>query len=288
MKTEYFEISADSLPQRARAWSKCPSILWLAGNISAFDGPLVAVVGSRKVSSEGKRRSFVLAKALVDLGITVVSGLAEGVDSAAHEAALKRNGKTIAVMGTPIDECFPSKNKALKEKIATDGLVISQFPIGTETFPSNFPRRNELMAAISHMTIVVEASAKSGTRHQVAACLKLGRPVGFLSSLIALKIPWVEDALSSGLGFEVRTVQDVLSKINGMEHYPQDLRYFPVTKKSGTVVQTDFLFLDDVVIKISRKDRGKKAPIVTDLPKVKKERKKKSPSDVVEPDDKTD
>jgi DNA processing protein len=288
MKMEYSEIGEDSLPQRARAWSKCPSVLWISGNISVFDGPLVAVVGSRKVSLQGKRRSFVLAKALADLGITVVSGLAEGVDSAAHEAALRRNGKTIAVMGTPIDQCFPSKNKELKERIATDGLVVSQFPSGTETFPSNFPRRNELMAAISHMTIVVEASVKSGTRHQVAACLKLGRPVGFLSSLIALKISWVEEALASGLGFEVRTVQDVLSKINGMEHFLEDSKYFPVKKKSSTVVQTDFLFLDDVVIKISRKDRGKKAPIVPDLPKVKKERTKKSTSDVVKPDDRTD
>lgn len=278
MSVEFVEISDSSIPKRALGWPKCPRKLWIIGDVTMFNGPLVSVVGSRKVSSLGERRSFSLGKALADLGIVVVSGMAEGVDSAAHEAALRRNGKTIAVMGTPIDGCFPTKNRELKERIGAKGLVVSQFQIGSETFPSNFPRRNELMAAISHMTIVVEASAKSGTRHQVAACLKLGRPVGFLASLIALKISWVDEALASGLGFEVRTIDDILSKINCMPHIPEDEKYFPLCKKSHEPVQANFLFLDEVPI-AKRPKKGLKSlsiPKEPTLLKPKKERKKKT------------
>lgn len=278
MSTDYFEIGRSSLPARAIAWPKCPPALWIIGHASFFDGALVSVVGSRKVSPEGTRRAFALGKALADLGITVVSGMAEGVDTAAHAAALRRNGKTIAVMGTPIDECFPSKNKELKQQIGEKGLIISQFPIGSETFPSNFPRRNELMAAISHMTIVVEASAKSGTRHQVAACLKLGRPVGFLASLLSLKIDWVEEAIASGLGFEVRTVDDVLVRINGMPHILEDAKHFPVRRKPSQIIQADFLFLDEVPVGEGRKKKRAptKRPKETKKPKLKKERKRKT------------
>jgi len=105
----------------------------------------------------------------------VVSGLALGVDTEALTAALEARGRTIAVIGTPIDKAYPAENKRLQELIYREHLLISQFPPGKKTYPSNFPERNKLMAAISDATVIVEASDTSGSLHQAAECLKLNR-----------------------------------------------------------------------------------------------------------------
>jgi DNA processing protein len=128
-----------------------------------------------------------------------VSALAAGVDMVAHETALRRGGKTIAVMGTPIDQCFPKENKWLKKEIAEKGLVLSQFPPASPIHRSNFPRRNEVMALLSAVTFVVEAQIDGGTRHQVAASLTLGKKVAFLNSVAEQNFPWVMDAIQTGM-----------------------------------------------------------------------------------------
>jgi predicted Rossmann fold nucleotide-binding protein DprA/Smf involved in DNA uptake len=126
---------------------------------------------------------------------------------------LRCGGKTIAVMGTPIDECYPTKHIELKEQIVRQGLVISQFEPGKPVSRGNFPQRNELMAAISVITLVAEAGPTSGTRHQVACALKLGRRVGFLASLTAKGIPWVDEAISTGRTFVVNQPEDIFKEL---------------------------------------------------------------------------
>jgi DNA processing protein len=177
--------------------------LWYKGNLDLLNRPSAAVIGTRNPSELGRLHTEKICKILVERGFTVVSGLAAGVDAASHEAAFKYSGKTVAVLPTPLDKCYPRENEALKKRIEEEGLVISQFKKGSRVFKSNFIIRNRLMAAVSQMTIVTEASVRSGTRHQVEACLKLERPVGFLSSLAEMKYPWVQEAIQNGSGFVI-------------------------------------------------------------------------------------
>ena len=149
--------------------------LWCAGDLSLVKKPCVAVVGARQVSTSGAVRARRLARELSQSGIVVVSGLALGVDTEALKAALEARGRTIAVIGTPIDKAYPAENKRLQELIYREHLLISQFPPGKKTYPSNFPERNKLMAVISDATVIVEASDTSGSLHQAAECLKLNR-----------------------------------------------------------------------------------------------------------------
>lgn len=157
--------------------------VWLAGDVSLIRKLCVSVVGAREVSREGAARARRLAKELAEAGIVTVSGLAKGVDTEALTEAMNAGGRVIAVIGTPIDRAYPAENKRLQEKIYRDHLLISQFPPGKRVFPSNFPERNQLMAAISDATVIVEASDTSGSLHQAAECSRLGRWLFIAKSL---------------------------------------------------------------------------------------------------------
>jgi DNA processing protein len=157
--------------------------VWLAGDVSLVKKPCVSVVGAREVSKEGAARARRLAKELAKTGIVTVSGLAKGVDTQALTEAMNAGGSVIAVIGTPIDRAYPAENKRLQEKIYRDHLLVSQFPPGKKVFPSNFPERNQLMAAISDATVIVEASDTSGSLHQAVECSRLGRWLFIAKSL---------------------------------------------------------------------------------------------------------
>lgn len=177
-----------------------PEELYYEGDFSLlYQGQRVAVVGSRKVSPEGRIRAEVITKKLVEKGITVVSGLAQGVDTVAHTTAIKQGGKTISVLGTPLDKVYPKENKDLLETIKKDHLVISQFPVNYPSKPSNFPIRNRTMALISDATIIIEASEKSGTRHQGWEALRLGRTVLILENIAQNKaLTWPSEMIEYG------------------------------------------------------------------------------------------
>lgn len=144
--------------------------LWYSGDLSLVRQPCVAVVGARRASPAGRLRAAEVARALAQRGIVVVSGLAEGIDVTAHESAIAAGGRTIAVIGTPIDRAYPAAHAGLQEQIYTDHLLISSFAPGARVFASNFPQRNRLMAAISDATVIIEAGESSGTLHQASEC----------------------------------------------------------------------------------------------------------------------
>jgi DNA processing protein len=144
-----------------------PSQLFYAGHWSVFEaGPRVSVIGSRKASPEGLRRAQSLSRALVAHGMVVVSGLAEGIDTAAHRAAIEAGGRTLAVLGTPLDQYFPRSNRDLQERLMIEHLVVSQFPPDSIVDPRNFPMRNRTMALLTDATVIVEAGEQSGTVYQ--------------------------------------------------------------------------------------------------------------------------
>jgi DNA processing protein len=161
-----------------------PKTLYFQGNAELLNhGPRVSIVGSRKASPEGLKRARLLARVLVENGVVVVSGLADGIDTAAHTSALEAGGETIAVIGTPLDKYYPAGNKDLQVRLAQEQLVVSQFPIGAPTTPKSFPIRNRTMALLSDATVIVEAGEKSGTLHQGWEALRLGRTLFLMESV---------------------------------------------------------------------------------------------------------
>ena len=158
--------------------------IWMAGDSSLVQLPSVAIVGSRNVSAEGAARARRLARELTVAGVVVVSGLAKGVDTEALNAAIEAKGRTIGVIGTPITRAYPAENKRLQEKLYREHLLISQFAPGKTVYPSNFPERNKLMAAISDATAILEASDESGSLHQAVECTRLGRWLFIAKSLV--------------------------------------------------------------------------------------------------------
>jgi DNA processing protein len=146
--------------------------------------PRAAIVGSRKPSPGGLKAAKEIASEFVRNGVIVVSGLAEGIDTAAHTAAIEEGGRTIAVLGTPLDRVYPRSNFELQEIIKRYHLAISQFAIGHQTAPEHFVFRNRTMALISNTTIIVEAKDDSGSLHQGWEALRLGRPLFIWKSVL--------------------------------------------------------------------------------------------------------
>lgn len=177
-----------------------PEKLYVSGEKELLrNGARVSIVGSRSATAAGLGRASSLARILVERGVIVISGLAEGIDTAAHEAAMARGGRTIAVLGTPLDAVYPAKNRPLQERIAREHLVVSQFPPGYPSKPQNFPIRNRTMALVSDATVIVEAGEKSGTLHQGWEALRLGRPLFLMESLVRNEaLTWPEEMLGYG------------------------------------------------------------------------------------------
>ncbi|MCF8175575.1 MAG: DNA-processing protein DprA [Burkholderiaceae bacterium] len=150
-------------PQRLLTSDDPPALLYAKGNSAALNRPMLAVVGSRNATAQGERDAEAFSKALGEAGLTVVSGLALGIDAAAHRGALATTAATVAVIGTGADRLYPARNEALARKIAESGVVVSEFPLGTPPLAANFPRRNRIIAGLGLGCLVVEAAARSGS-----------------------------------------------------------------------------------------------------------------------------
>jgi DNA processing protein len=162
-----------------------PSVLFVRGELEDGDRRSVAVVGTRKATAEGLATAAAVSRELVDSGYVVVSGLAAGIDTAAHLAALEMNARTVAVIGTGLRHAFPKANAALQDRISRTGAVLSQFWPGQEARQWTFPQRNAVMSGFARATAVIEASHTSGARMQARLALEHGRPVFLLESLMA-------------------------------------------------------------------------------------------------------
>lgn len=163
----------------------------------------VSIVGSRKVSIEAAQIAAEISARLITSDISVVSGLAAGIDSIAHSTALERGGRTVGVVGTGIDQYYPKSSAPLQQRMERgEGLVISQFWPGSSPTRASFPMRNVVMSAYSRATIIVEAAEKSGTRHQAHSAVRHGRPVILLSS-VANGTTWGRTLSSDSKRFDV-------------------------------------------------------------------------------------
>lgn len=177
-----------------------PDRLFVRGDVDLLSrGPKVSIVGSRKASAAGVQRAKQLATRLVEGHVVVVSGLALGIDTAAHRAAIAAGGRTIAVLGTSLDQVYPRENEELQELIGREHLLVSQFEVGRPTLKSNFPQRNRTMALLTDATVIVEARDSSGSLHQGWEAIRLGRPLFILQSITEDKsLKWPAKMLEYG------------------------------------------------------------------------------------------
>lgn len=186
-----FAIAVNQTPSWPTALcdSKRPSpLLYYRGDINLIESRTISIVGARKATDMGKARAAALARDLSANGITIATGLAAGIDTAAAQSAIANQGKVIGVIGTPINKCYPKENRKLQDIVAHEHLLLSQVPLykySVQPFKTKryyFPERNELMAAVSDATVIVEASDTSGTLTQAKACLSQGRPLFIMRS----------------------------------------------------------------------------------------------------------
>lgn len=213
-------------PSRLRDAVEPIELLYFLGSWELAEAPRrVAVVGTRKVSSEGAARTRKLVRGLVEHDFTIVSGLAQGVDTIAHQTAIEAGGRTIAVIGTPISEVYPKENAELQRRIASDFLLVSQVPLlryksqGAHVNRFFFPERNKTMSALSEATIIVEASETSGTLTQARAALDQGRKLFILESNFQNPaITWPTKFEQRG-AIRVREIDDILREF---ESTPQE------------------------------------------------------------------
>jgi len=176
MGAEVLTIKDVEYPAQLRNTPDAPLVIYKKGSLKI--GPdTIAIVGSRKASFESINMAEKIAQTLSLAGITVISGLARGVDAAAHRGALKEKGKTVGVLGCGIDICYPAENRSLFEKVGQEGCILTEYALGEQPLPHHFPKRNRIIAGLSKGVLVVEASQKSGSLITARLGLEYGREV---------------------------------------------------------------------------------------------------------------
>jgi DNA processing protein len=154
-----------------------PPLIYVKGRIELLNGPAFSIVGSRNATAQGKNNAESFAHVLSSAGLTIISGLALGIDAAAHCGALRGVGSTVAVVGTGLDKVYPARNRELAHTIAENGAIISEFPLGTPPLASNFPRRNRIISGMTCGCLVVEAAISSGSLITARIANELGKDV---------------------------------------------------------------------------------------------------------------
>jgi DNA processing protein len=206
----------DDYPVNLRTIYNLPPFLFYRGTLRPDDALSVAVVGTRQATADGLSRADRMARLLVGADVTVLSGLARGIDSVAHRACLDAGGRTIAVLGSGIRRVYPPENEALAERIAEHGAVVSQFWPDTHPTSYTFPRRNVVTSGMSQGTVVIEASATSGAKMQARLAIEHGKQVFLLHSLVTER-EWARKYLQRPRVHEVHDVADIVRLLRPAE-----------------------------------------------------------------------
>lgn len=181
----------------------------------------VSVIGTRSPTEEGISAAEHVAKVLVENNVVIVSGLAKGIDSIGHKTAIKNGGKTIAVLGTPLDKTYPKENAELQEEMMKSQLVVSQYPVGRPTAKKDFALRNRTMALISDASVIVEAGDGSGTLYQGWETIRLGRPLFICKSVVQnSEIKWPKEMIEYG-AMELDDPADILENLPSNVQMPE-------------------------------------------------------------------
>lgn len=210
-------------PKRLRTIFDAPSILFACGRIELIDTVMIGVVGTRRPSPYGMAAADKLSRELAQAGLTIASGMARGIDTAAHKAALEVGGNTVAVFGSGIDQIYPAENRKLSEQIASRGLLVSEFPMGMPAFPQNFPVRNRIVSGLSAGILVVEGAQYSGSGITARLAIEQGRELFAVPGNITSKLSWAPNLLIKQGAKLVQGVEDVLAELS-----PHDKRLLTI------------------------------------------------------------
>lgn len=232
-----------------------PPFLYLKGNLEGIE-PALAIVGSRRASTYGMMTTARLAGELAGKGVTVVSGMARGIDTAAHRGALNQGGKSIGVLGCGIDVVYPPENRALFAEMSSLGALISEFPMGTLPLAENFPRRNRIISGISRGVLVVEAAEKSGSLITADYALEQGRDVFAVPGNINFSSSRGANRLIKQGAKLVETVDDILEElprrqgeVDGKGVPAPGFSLTPHEAALYTLLASSPLHIDDIIIK---------------------------------------
>ncbi len=214
---EVVTLEDENYPRLLRETEGSPAVLYIKGTLLAQDQRAVAVVGTRKASNYGTEMTRRLVSALAQAGVTIVSGLAYGIDVIAHQEALNVGGRTIAVLGCGIDILYPSNHRHLAEKIIENGALLTEFPPGTEPLAGNFPIRNRIISGITLGTLVVEAPEKSGALQTANLAGEQGRDVFAVPGNVTSPNSIGTNQLIQDGAKLVMTADDILKELNLLE-----------------------------------------------------------------------
>lgn len=226
MKIQEITLNSEYYPERLKTIASAPKQLYVLGDLQkCLEQPCLAVIGSRKVTAYGKAVTLKLAKSASEQGITIISGLALGVDGLAHQAALEAGGKTIAVLPSGLDKIYPGAHHQLAKNILQKGgVLVSEYPIETEPFPSNFIARNRIVSGLSNGVLVTEAAEKSGTMHTAGFALEQGRALMAIPGNITSYLSAGTNNLIKTGAAPVSSLEDILDalglkKISAAQNY---------------------------------------------------------------------
>jgi DNA processing protein len=216
-------VREDDYPANLQLIYNRPPFIWVKGDLAPGDFRAIAVVGTRQASEDGRRRAARLVRGLVEANVTVLSGLARGIDTSAHAAALGANGRTVAVVGHGIlATVYPKENKELAERICKQGAIVSQFWPDAPPRAMNFPMRNVVMSGMAMGTVVIEASATGGSKMQARLALEHGKRLFLLESLVKSQ-EWAQRYAARPGVIVVRDLDDVLEVIATLSSLPDQL-----------------------------------------------------------------
>jgi DNA processing protein len=209
-------LADETYPKQLLEISNPPAVLYAIGNLHWLNHPAIAMVGSRSATPQGEKNAEDFAQSLCEQGLCIVSGMALGIDGAAHRGALKANGATIAVVGTGLDIVYPARHRDLAHKIAERGLIISEFPLGTPSKAQNFPRRNRVISGLSLGCLVVEANIDSGSLITARLATEQGREVFAIPGSIHSPVTKGCHQLIKQGAKLVETTQDILEELKNI------------------------------------------------------------------------
>jgi DNA processing protein len=218
-------LSDTAYPRLVLEITDPPAVLYCRGRLDLLNRPSLAVVGSRNSTTQGNSNAEQFARNFSAAGLTIVSGLAQGIDTAAHRGGLSGEGSTIAVLGTGVDIIYPRANAALTEEIAANGLLLSEFPLGTKALAHNFPRRNRLISGLAQGCLVVEAALASGSLITARAAAEQGREIFAVPGSIHSPLSKGCHALIKTGAKLAESAEDVLSELTSFRRgRPETIR----------------------------------------------------------------
>jgi DNA processing protein len=216
-------LTDPAYPPYLKELPDAPLLLYVKGDLSLLARPALAVVGSRNASAQGLQNAARFSRALSEAGITIVSGLALGIDAAAHEGGLAGVGASVAVIGTGADVVYPRRNHALAHRLADEGCIVSEYALGTPPMAANFPRRNRLISGLARGVLVVEAAAKSGSLITARMAAEQGREVFAIPGSIHAVLAKGCHALIREGAKLVETAEDILEELRWSAAAPAPL-----------------------------------------------------------------